>query len=391
MRLLALLIKEWRLLLRDLHALAVLFLMPLVFVLLMAFALSDLNATTPATPAISLQAEASDNHSVFFAAALAAQIPLAESAPERVQLKVPADFAARLAEDGAELVQLIFPAKTPAIVRQQVRAAVNISLAQTQLHSFLLGNELLSTEQSLAEQLALVQQQTQSHIAEQDQGSQGQLFARANPSQHSVPAWLIFGMFFVMLPMANTLLKEQQSGTLLRLKCAGLPTLTLAAGKCLPYFVINLLQFAVLLLVSYFALPALGLAPLQLHGSLVAWLLLALSIAACCCGFGFFIASLVRSNEQALMLSGGCNIILAAIGGIMVPKAVMPVAMQQLANVSPMSWALDGFLTLLVAHGNVADIAPNVARLLLFALLAFGLAYVIYHHKLSRIKWTALY
>src|SRR5690606_19354403 len=157
--------------------------------------------------------------------------------------------------------------------------------AQTQLHSFLLGNELLSTEQSLAEQLALVQQQTQSHIAEQDQGSQGQLFARANPSQHSVPAWLIFGMFFVMLPMANTLLKEQQSGTLLRLKCAGLPTLTLAAGKCLPYFVINLLQFAVLLLVSYFALPALGLAPLQLHGSLVAWLLLALSIAACCCGF----------------------------------------------------------------------------------------------------------
>src|SRR5690606_27919752 len=108
-------------------------------------------------------------------------------------------------------------------------------------------------------------------------------------------------------------------------------------------------------------------------------------------GFGFFIASLVRSNEQALMLSGGCNIILAAIGGIMVPKAVMPVAMQQLANVSPMSWALDGFLTLLVAHGNVADIAPYVARLLLFALLAFGLAYVIYHHKLSRIKWTALY
>jgi len=143
MRLLALLIKEWRLLLRDLHALAVLFLMPLAFVLLMAFALSDLNATTPATPAISLQADASDNHSVFFAAALAAQIPLAEAAPERVKLKVPADFAARLGEDGAELVQLIFPAKTPAIIRQQVRAAVNISLAHTRLHSCLLSNELL--------------------------------------------------------------------------------------------------------------------------------------------------------------------------------------------------------------------------------------------------------
>lgn len=391
MRLMVLLQKEWRLLTRDLHALAVLFLMPLTFVILMAFALSDLNNNNTPPPTISVQAQHADDSTDFFTAALAEQVSLTTADNDRPLVVLAADFSQLLSEENAQLAQLVFPAKTPAIVRQQIRAAVTLSLAQTRLHHFLLANELMSDELSLQQQLSLVQQQTQSHVTEHDRGSQGQLFADANPSQHSVPAWLIFGMFFVMLPMAGTLLNEQQSGTLLRLKCAGLPALTLAAGKCLPYLIVNVVQFAALISASLLLLPALGLTPLMLHGSAVAYLCLALSLSACCCSLGFLIASLVRTHEQALMLSGGCNIILAALGGIMVPKAVMPAAMQQLAELSPMGWALDGFLTLLVGHGNLADITPYLIRLLLFAVAAFALAYILFNHKLSRIKWTAMY
>ncbi|WP_445768682.1 ABC transporter permease [Rheinheimera sp.] len=395
MRLWALVAKEWRLLRRDLHALAVLFLMPLTFVLLMAFALSDLNAGVPARASVSLTQQADDHDSRFFAAALKQQLTvLADDQDSAVNVVTSADFTDLLQQDSATptpQLQLLFAASTPPVLRQQVRSAVTLALAQTRLQAFLRANEMLTDEQSLAEQLAIVRQQTDSTLDEQDKGSQGQLLPQANASQHSVPAWLIFGMFFVMLPMANTLLSEQQSGTLLRLKSAGLPPLTLALGKCLPYFLINLLQFSLLLAVSYWLLPLLGLAPLQLNGSPAAYLLLACSIALCSSSFGFFIASLVRSNEQALMLSGGCNIILAAIGGIMVPKAVMPDAMQQVAAWSPMSWALDGCLALLTGDGGIADIAPAAVQLLLFACVSFVLAYFIFQYKLSRIKWTALY
>ncbi len=395
MRLWALFGKEWRLLRRDMHALAVLFLMPLTFILLMAFALSDLNAGVPAPASVQLVQQADDYDSRFFAAALAEQLILRPDAGDNaINIITSADFSTLLNQDTADplpQLQLLFPASTPPVLRQQVRSAVTLGLAQTRLQAFLRANDMLSDEQSLAQQLAIVRQQTDSTLAEQDKGSQGRVFSQANASQHSVPAWLIFGMFFVMLPMANTLLSEQQSGTLLRLKAAGLPPLTLAAGKCLPYFLLNLLQFALLLGVSYLLLPVLGLAPLQLHGSPAAYLLLACGIALCSSCFGFLIASLVRSSEQAIMLSGGCNIILAAIGGIMVPVSVMPQAMQQVAALSPMSWALDGCLALLTGHGGIADIAPSVVKLTLFALGSFALAYFIYQYKLSRIKWTALY
>ena len=69
----------------------------------------------------------------------------------------------------------------------------------------------------------------------------------------------------------------------------------------------------------------------------------------------------------------------------------MPDAMQQVAALSPMSWALDGCLALLTGHGGIADITPAAVKLLLFACVSFVLAYFIFQYKLSRIKWTALY
>nr|MBP8237054.1 ABC transporter permease [Pseudomonas sp.] len=98
-----------------------------------------------------------------------------------------------------------------------------------------------------------------------------------------------------------------------------------------------------------------------------------------------------RSSEQALLLGGGINILLAAIGGIMVPKSVMPTAMAQLAEVSPMSWALDAFLTLLVGHGSLADIAPYCARLLLFAALCGMAGLLLFTRRVQRTQWTTHY
>src|SRR5690606_27451368 len=160
---------------------------------------------------------------------------------------------------------------------------------------------------------------------------------------------------------------EQQSGILLRLRCLGVGMGTLALSKLLPYLAINLLQFALLLAIGAWLLPPLGLPGLLLPGSATGYVLLAFSLAAAACCLGLAIASLARTGEQALMLSGGINLILAAIGGIMVPKSVMPEAMARLAEVSPMSWALDAFLVLLVGQGSLSDVAPYCARLLLFA------------------------
>ncbi|NMZ67432.1 ABC-2 type transport system permease protein [Pseudomonas peli] len=394
MRLWALVRKEVRLLLRDPHALAVLFIMPTLFLLLMAGAMSSYMQDKP--PALRLLIDAPQGDaSQFFRDALQAQLAdstLLTNSDERLaRVRLPADFADTLLDSPHQGPSLSYPAQFDKLSRQRLQSAVSIALAQTRLLAYLEDSGVVDAELSRAERLKVVQQRTQSQINEQEQLASGDLSGRANATQLSVPAWLIFGMFFVVLPMAGGFQREQQSGTLLRLRCLGLNLGTLVLSKLLPYFAINLLQFALLLSIGVYGLPLLGLPALSLPGSAVAYPLLAISVALATCSLGLLLAALARSSEQALLLGGGINILLAAIGGIMVPKSVMPAAMAQLAEISPMSWALDAFLTLLVGHGSLADIAPYCARLLLFAAVCGMAGLLLFTRRVQRTQWTTHY
>lgn len=392
MRLWALIRKEILLLRRDWHALAVLFLMPASFLVLMAFAMSGLNQAQLPPLQLNLQVEHPSADSKFFSTALQAQLPDSQlqhtSNNKQPTISVAQDFSEHLLDTPHTGPSLSFPAATDHLSRQRIHSAVTIALAQTRLRAFLIESQLLDSQSPLGEQLSMVQARTQSELPQYDILSSGNLAAKANASQLSVPAWLIFGMFFVMLPMANSFQHEQQSGTLLRFRGLQLNFATLALSKLLPYIGINFIQFVGLLALGVFALPALGLPALQMGEHLSAYFVLALCIAMASCSLGLLIAALAKNTEQALLLSAGSNIILAAIGGVMVPKSIMPIAMQQLAELSPMSWALDAFLTLLVGQGSTADILPWCLRLLAFALLCGAGGLLLFRRRVQQTLWT---
>lgn len=392
MKLWALVRKEWLLLTRDYHALGVLFLMPVLFVLLMASALGEINQDRLPPLRLAVEVPSPGEESAFFDAALRQQLDdsdVVDGTDEAIpRIRLADKFAEQLLDTERVSLSLIFPASSDAMTRQRLRSAAEVALAQTRLMVFLLDSGELDPDATLKERLELIRQRTDIRVDEQIQLASGELDHRANATQHSVPAWLIFGMFFVMLPMANSFQREQQSGTLLRFRSLGLGMGTLALSKLLPYLAINLLQFGLLLAIGVWALPLLGLPALLLPGSIAGYVLLAFSLSAAACCLGLAIASLARSGEQALMLSGGINLILAAIGGVMVPKSVMPDAMARLAEVSPMSWALDAFLALLVGQGSLSDVASDCARLLLFAALVGIAALSLFKKRLNDTQWT---
>lgn len=392
---LALIRKECLLLLRDPHALAVLFIMPILFLVLMAAALSNYLRDQPPPLSLVLDVAQTSDASDFFHHALQEQLPgsrlLADSDEALPRIGLARDFSDTLLETPHIGPTLSFPPRTDGQTRQRLRGALNIALAQTRLLAYLQDSDALPDDMSAEQRWQLIRQRTQSDITERQVLASGELSGKANASQLSVPAWLIFGMFFVALPMAGGFQREQQSGALLRFRALGLSPTTLVLSKLLPYLAINLVQFALLLAIGVHVLPLLGLSGLSLPGAPLAYLLLALSLSLAACSLGLLLAALARSGEQALLLGGGINIILAAIGGIMVPKSVMPEAMSQLAEVSPMSWALDAFLTLLVGQGELADIAPDCARLLLFALLLGGGGLFLFRKRVQQTQWTTHY
>lgn len=206
--------------------------------------------------------------------------------------------------------------------------------------------------------------------------------ARPTSVQHSVPAWLIFGMFCILIPISNVIVSERQTNTLTRLRMAQAPAGLLLLSKLVPYFLVTQIQFISMILLSQYLLPMLGSQPFQLTGSLWPYAVLSTAISIAALGYGLLVSVLVRSTEQAVVLGGGGLMIMAALGGIMVPAHVMPESMQTISMVSPMSWALRAFHDLLLNHHHYGQIHHYVVLLTLFGGLCLTLATVLYQRQL---------
>jgi ABC-2 type transport system permease protein len=87
---------------------------------------------------------------------------------------------------------------------------------------------------------------------------------------------------------------------------------------------------------------------------------------------GFMLAAIGKTQEQVGSLGALIAVVMAAVGGMMVPTSVMPAFMQMISHFTPHAWALSGYQDVIVRGLGVADILPAVGMLLVFALVFWG-------------------
>jgi len=219
----------------------------------------------------------------------------------------------------------------------------------------------------------------------QEESAYPQRYARLPTSvQQNVPAWTLFGMFFIVIPLAGTLIRERQEGTLRRLLTMPVNPALLLLGKMFAYQLICLLQLLLMLAVGRYLLPLLGAPVLEIGSSPLALLLLGLSAALAACSYGILVGTLARSYEQASTFGAVSVVIAAAMGGVMVPVYVMPRLMQQLSVLSPLNWGLEAFLDVFVRGAGVAEVLPHAAALWAFATGCLLLALVAFSRQRNR-------
>jgi ABC-2 type transport system permease protein len=198
--------------------------------------------------------------------------------------------------------------------------------------------------------------------------------------QQNAPAWTLLAMFFLTVPLSVSFIREREHGSLFRLQTMTVPAWVVLGGKAVPFFAINLIQMASILAVSVYVLPLLGGDRLELGNAPLALLLIGASASLAAIGFGIAVAMYARTTEQATSFSSATVMIMAALGGILVPKAVMPPLMQDLAVISPLSWGLDGFLDVFVRGGGVVQVLPEALGLLAFSALCHAIAILRYRN-----------
>lgn len=203
-----------------------------------------------------------------------------------------------------------------------------------------------------------------------------------NAVQHNVPAWTIFAMFFIVIPLAGNIMKEKKEGSVFRLYTMPSSYLLLTSGKILVYVLVNMLQFLLMIGVGLYILPLLGLPSLQLGNSLLAIFIIALTTSFAATGFGVMVGTLASSEQQGAVLGSLSILLLSALGGIWVPTYIMPEIMRNISALSPLNWSLEGFYKLFFRGSGVSGILIEALKLVLFFFLTMSVSSMI--NKIKR-------
>lgn len=201
-----------------------------------------------------------------------------------------------------------------------------------------------------------------------------------NSAQHNVPAWALFAIFFIIVPLSINLVKEKNQGTFIRLRTNPVRYSTVLGGKTIVYLGVCLIQFNLMLIVGLYLFPLIGLPKIDVSGKLPLLYTVAIFAGLAAIGLGLLLGTIAKTQEQSAPFGAILVVILAAIGGVWVPVFVMPKFMQSLSRISPMNWGLEAFYDVFLRNASFANILPEILLLLLFFILTLLIA-IIYNRN----------
>jgi ABC-type Na+ efflux pump permease subunit len=208
----------------------------------------------------------------------------------------------------------------------------------------------------------------------------GLLKRGAQRYQVLVPSYTVMFAFFLVMNVGWIFVAERRQGTLKRLRAAPLTRGQVLLGKLIPCFLLSLGQ-GIFLLVAGRLLFGMRWGPDSWSlGQQVLYLLpvvFCTSLAAM--GLALLVASLARTEIQVALYGAVPVLVLALIGGCVLPREMMPEQAQHFTLLTPQGWALEAYRELLDADPtytpNLAIVGRACAVLSGFGLGFLGLAW----------------
>lgn len=186
---------------------------------------------------------------------------------------------------------------------------------------------------------------------------------------------ILFALFSAMHG-ALTLIDERRSGVADRILAGAAGMAPVINGK----FVFLMGQSIVQATAIFATAQIVYAVPVIQH--LPFWALTTLLVAACSAGLAMAVVVFCKTRDQAQMLSTFVILILAAIGGSMVPRFLMPPWLQTLGWATPHAWAIDAYQAILWRDAGIGSV--YIAWIVLAAVAAVGLGLA--HQAARRIR-----
>ena len=176
---------------------------------------------------------------------------------------------------------------------------------------------------------------------------------------------LIFFAFYTGAYAAQSILREDEEGTLPRLFTTSTSRATILGGKFVGIFVLGIVQAVVLMVASALAFNINWGQPLLA-------LLVALAMIIAAAGFGLFLMSLIKNQKQSGMVLGGALTAAGMLGGLFTVAVPMPDAFRIINLITPQGWVLKAW-DVTLKGGALSDVLPIVLVVLVIGAVFFTL------------------
>ncbi|MEA2023234.1 MAG: ABC transporter permease [Actinomycetota bacterium] len=188
---------------------------------------------------------------------------------------------------------------------------------------------------------------------------------------------LLLFMFLTALTSSTALIQSRRLGVSHRMLSTPTTAGTIIGGETLGRFLVVMFQ-------GVFIVVAAGVLFSVEWGDPVAAMLVVTAFALTGTGAGMLLGSAFSSEQQAGGFAIFGALMLAALGGSMVPLEIFPDTMVTIAHFTPHAWGNDAFATLIRHSGGVADITKELAVLTAYGMALVVLASAVFRRSLTR-------
>ena len=190
-----------------------------------------------------------------------------------------------------------------------------------------------------------------------------------------VPGYAVMFAMFSVLGGAGAILEEKERGTFKRLLIVPLPKVALLGGKLVAQFLVGVLQIGLM-----FAFGTL-LFHVSLGDSILGLVLLTLATCWATTSLGLLLVAIIKSRKQIHPITTLIILGSSAIGGSWFPLFMMPQAVQQVARVTLVAWAMEGYNRLMILGGSLADVSVDIGVLILYGAACFAIGLRLFRFK----------
>lgn len=192
-----------------------------------------------------------------------------------------------------------------------------------------------------------------------------------------VPGYVVMFIFFIIITMVDTFMKDLNLGMTARLASTPLTSAAYLMGKWTPYMIIVFVQMSVLFLFGKLVYDVPMQQPLFL-------LLIAVCITFTVTGIGLAIALLVKTFNMGLVITQLLALGGAILSGLWMPIDQLPSIIQTISKMFPQYWAHQALQDAMAGTLNMVFFMQSLGILIGFGLAGFIVAIARYPSFLRR-------